>query len=74
MFLIFFPQNIDCGYTLESPRQGTLAHPSFTMLRVEIKGYSIHGHVCVMGISQQAHDVKMTSYQRRCDVMTSHRL
>ena len=23
--------------------------------------------------SQRAHDVKMTSYQRRCDVMTSHR-
>ena len=23
--------------------------------------------------SQRAHDVRMTSYQRRCDVMTSHR-
>ena len=23
--------------------------------------------------TQRAHDVKMTSYQRRCDVMTSHR-
>ena len=26
-----------------------------------------------MGLSQWAHDVKMTSYQRRCDVMTSQR-
>ena len=25
------------------------------------------------GLSQQAHYVKTTSYQRRCDVMTSHR-
>ena len=24
-------------------------------------------------LTQRAHDVKMTSYQRRCDVMTSHR-
>ena len=23
--------------------------------------------------SQQAHNIKMTSYQRRCDVITSHR-
>ena len=28
--------------------------------------------VCLF--SQRAHDVKMTSYQRRCDVMTSHRV
>ena len=27
----------------------------------------------VLLITQQAHNVKMTSYQRRCDVITSHR-
>ena len=33
----------------------------------------MHRQVFIMLTSQRAHDVKMTSYQRRCDVMTSHR-
>ena len=47
----------------------------------------LHGHTCCMTrvimqrmpplkrqeTSKRVHDVKMTSYERRCDVMTSHR-
>ena len=29
--------------------------------------------ICDMGGTQQAHNIKMMSYQRRCDVITSHR-
>ena len=39
--------------------------------------YSLRAHIWVQytlfAISPAAHDVEMTSHQRRCDVMTSHR-
>ena len=32
-----------------------------------------YDQLLLLPLSQRAHDVRMTSYQRRCDVMTSHR-
>ena len=41
-----------------------------------ISNRDAYGHIhplCEQDFAQWAHNVKMTSYQRRCDVITSHR-
>ena len=64
IFLIF-AQKIDCGYTLEPPRRGgsneysqsmfwgknryTPVYPSFAIEKWGSRGYTLHGHVFVMG-------------------------
>ena len=47
-----------------------IQHVLFVQLAVPCLFYVlVHG----LDVTQQAHNIKMTSYQRRCDVITSHR-
>ena len=63
---IVFAQNIDCGYTLEAPRQSDsneypqsmfwikntkIVYPSFTMEKWVKGGYTLYGHVIMMTYS-----------------------
>ena len=41
--------------------------------RYDLLTISIGVNIDLLKIIQWAHNVKMTSYQRRCDVITSHR-
>ena len=57
--------------------RGLRIHSSGTSLQI-LKGLRMDSlemvrKACSTSISQWAYNVKMTSYQRRCDVITSHR-
>ena len=78
-----FAQSIDCAYTLEPPRRGgSNEYPqsvfwsknknTCTLKSLYTRKIGVQGGIHYKD-TQWAHDVRMTSYQRRCDVMTSHR-
>ena len=62
-FLIF-AQNIDCWYTIKThnlyfvakirKKCKTPVNPSFTILKWDVRGYSLHGLVCITKIRSEA--------------------
>ena len=85
MICLLKAQSIDCAYTLEPPRQGGSNEYPQSVFWSKNKNTCIWKPLYTRKIgvqggihykdTQWAHDVKMilTSYQRRCDVMTLHR-